>query len=213
MENKEPASWFWQNYNNAMNWQNQHFLSYWKSRCEALEAENSYLYECLESVQCQKQQEKPTSSTSLTASSPSGVPIMKQERIHGAKPEPFLSQAEQVAMEEEEQQSDADEDENEIVFEVSEEMLEFFETSAKHRLERDKEREAEAKKLEEEMEAEETKLRFPQQSVQQRRDEMELIYGPSGPMILSMETAMQLSFDRFNDKHQPKLWPNIPLNL
>ncbi|KAF4524614.1 hypothetical protein B566_EDAN013865 [Ephemera danica] len=194
MENKEPASWFWQNYNNTMKWQNHHFLSYWKSRCEALEAENSYLYECLESVQHKKQQEKPTSSTSFTASAPI-VPIsMNQERNRGPKLEPFLSQAEQVDMEEE-HQSDAEEDENEIVFEVSEEMLEFFETSAKHRLER------------------ETKLRFPQQSIQQRRDEMELIYGPAGPMILSMETAMQLSFDRFNDKHQPKLWPNIPLNL
>jgi gem associated protein 8 len=48
----------------------------------------------------------------------------------------------------------------------------------------------------------------------ERRQEMSKLYGSdSAPMILGMETAMQLTFDRFVGKHQPKHWPNIPLNL
>jgi hypothetical protein len=46
-----------------------------------------------------------------------------------------------------------------------------------------------------------------------RTKEMKLMYGEAAPMILGMETAMQLSFDRSCDLRQPKLWPNIPLKL
>jgi hypothetical protein len=47
----------------------------------------------------------------------------------------------------------------------------------------------------------------------QRTEEMKLMYGEAAPMILGMETAMQLSFDRNCDLRQPKLWPNIPFKL
>jgi gem associated protein 8 len=47
----------------------------------------------------------------------------------------------------------------------------------------------------------------------QRTEEMKLMYGEAAPMILGMETAVQLSFDRNCDLKQPKLWPNIPLKL
>lgn len=47
----------------------------------------------------------------------------------------------------------------------------------------------------------------------QRTQEMQLMYGKASPMILGMETAMQLSFDRNCDLRQPKLWPHIPLRL
>jgi gem associated protein 8 len=47
----------------------------------------------------------------------------------------------------------------------------------------------------------------------QRTEEMKVMYGEAAPMILGMETAMQLSFDRNCDLRQPKLWPNIPLKL
>lgn len=52
METKEgdPSSWFWENYNNAMEWQSRHFVAFWKSRCASLEAENSHLYDCLEAL-------------------------------------------------------------------------------------------------------------------------------------------------------------------
>jgi gem associated protein 8 len=42
---------------------------------------------------------------------------------------------------------------------------------------------------------------------------MQLMYGKASPMILGMETAMQLSFDRNCDLRQPKLWPHIALRL
>jgi gem associated protein 8 len=47
----------------------------------------------------------------------------------------------------------------------------------------------------------------------QRTQAMKLMYGEAAPMILGMETAMQLSFDRNCDLRQPKLWPNIPLKM
>lgn len=46
-----------------------------------------------------------------------------------------------------------------------------------------------------------------------RTAEMKQLYGNDAAMIHGMETAMQLAFDRNCDLLQPKLWPNIPLNL
>ncbi|KAJ9587772.1 hypothetical protein L9F63_018798 [Diploptera punctata] len=54
----------------------------------------------------------------------------------------------------------------------------------------------------------------PQKQVgAERNEQMQLLYGKATPMIMGMETAMQLSFDRNRDLKQPKLWPNIPLKL
>ncbi|CAN7976456.1 unnamed protein product [Ixodes persulcatus] len=44
-------------------------------------------------------------------------------------------------------------------------------------------------------------------------DHHKSLYGKSAAMIHGMETAMQLSCDRFRDTKQPKHWPNIPLKL
>lgn len=46
-----------------------------------------------------------------------------------------------------------------------------------------------------------------------RSKEMQELYGQASPKIQAMETALQLSFDRNNTIHQPKYWPNIPLNV
>jgi hypothetical protein len=55
---------------------------------------------------------------------------------------------------------------------------------------------------------------LPQMQVgRERSEEMKLMYGEAAPMILGMETAMQLSFNRNCDLKQPKPWPNIPLKL
>ncbi|KAG0445126.1 hypothetical protein HPB47_019480 [Ixodes persulcatus] len=51
------------------------------------------------------------------------------------------------------------------------------------------------------------------QRLSRRTAEMKSLYGKSAAMIHGMETAMQLSCDRFRDTKQPKHWPNIPLKL
>lgn len=47
----------------------------------------------------------------------------------------------------------------------------------------------------------------------QREEEMKLLYGDGASMIVGMETAVQLSYDRYCDTKSPKYWPNIPLKL
>ncbi len=39
------------------------------------------------------------------------------------------------------------------------------------------------------------------------------LYGADAPRIQAMETAIQLSFNRNCDRKQPKLWPNMPLQM
>ena len=46
-----------------------------------------------------------------------------------------------------------------------------------------------------------------------RTTEMKLLYGKGAAMIHGMETAMQLTYDRNCDLKQPKMWPNMPLNV
>ena len=46
-----------------------------------------------------------------------------------------------------------------------------------------------------------------------RVSEMRQLYGVGAAMIQGMETAMQLTFDRNTDRHKPKLWPALPINI
>lgn len=111
----------------------------------------------------------------------------------------------------------------EVQMEFTEEMLEFFATSHKHRMERDNNKK---KGSDEEEEADHVNIEQvmtgqvapsfsapAEQPGLRRTTEMKLLYGEDAPMIHGMETALQLTFDRITDKHQPKLWPNMPLNI
>lgn len=54
----------------------------------------------------------------------------------------------------------------------------------------------------------------PQERPGERRSaEMKRLYGENAARIQAMETAMQLNFDRNQDRIQPKYWPVIPLKL
>ncbi|CAN8006906.1 unnamed protein product [Ixodes hexagonus] len=88
----------------------------------------------------------------------------------------------------------------ELEMEVTEEMIAFFEQSERHR------RELMTKKVS----RQESYLRRSLLAFCQQRFR---VLGPSAAMIHGMETAMQLSCDRFVDMKQPKHWPNIPLKL
>lgn len=48
---------------------------------------------------------------------------------------------------------------------------------------------------------------------EEKRREMNRLYGSMAPKITGMETAVQLNYELQVDQHKPPYWPNIPLNL
>ncbi|BFZ14748.1 hypothetical protein BsWGS_17787 [Bradybaena similaris] len=98
--------------------------------------------------------------------------------------------------------SNRESDEEELEMEITDEMLEFFTTSYRHKIERDKEGEQDP-----------TSSAPAERPGVRRTEEMKELYGLGAPMIQGMETAMQMTFDRFLDRFQPSLWPNMPLKI
>lgn len=201
-------NWFWENYYNALEWQERHQVAYWKSRSIALEYENTLLHQYVQRLVCNdenpgyftKQKHVPKIPTSHSVSSSKGKKWnMKQQATPNGNSK--------------EQEIREDSNQDEFEFEVTEEMMDFFEQSIRHKMELKEEREAERKKAEKEKGFDDAGLPPRKQIGLQRTEEMKLMYGEAAPMILGMETAMQLSFDRNCDLKQPKLWPNIPLKL
>ena len=61
---------------------------------------------------------------------------------------------------------------------------------------------------------EEIKAYDPQAEESEKRKQMAEIYGDENwEKVLSLETSLQLNFNRFCDKELPETWPCIPLNL
>ncbi|XP_064481289.1 gem-associated protein 8-like [Ornithodoros turicata] len=105
-----------------------------------------------------------------------------------------------------------------LEMEVTEEIIAFFQHSEKHRQELKAARMAKKEAEEKAGSTGKDKGRLGGMvalSEQRRRRtaEMKELYGSSAAMVHGMETAMQLSFDRFCDLQQPRHWPNIPLKL
>ncbi|XP_022254869.1 gem-associated protein 8-like isoform X2 [Limulus polyphemus] len=109
-----------------------------------------------------------------------------------------------------------------LEMEITEEMIAFFEHSAKHKEELTKKKDRRSIEEEQYVSLENmsvtgpfrrSKLPSVTQPSTNRTKEMKELYGKAAPTIHGMETAMQLSFDRFCDTKWPKLWPNIPLKM
>lgn len=113
----------------------------------------------------------------------------------------------------------------EFEFEITEDMVEFFAETARHRKERDLLKVAQLTQAENDETTNpdlcsETAVRIqptvlpPSEQLGARRlTEMRELYGAGAAMIHGMETAMQLSFDRNTDRHKPRPWPALPLNI
>jgi len=112
--------------------------------------------------------------------------------------------------------------EEEVEMEMTDEMVKFFTASLKHRMERDNQKKDE-ENIEEEnhVNIEQVVVGHQAPSISapteqpgvRRTSELKILYGSNAPMIHGMETALQLNFDRFTDKCQPNLWPNMPLKI
>lgn len=104
--------------------------------------------------------------------------------------------------------------------EITDEMLDFFAHSYKHKQEREaskkvKEGGKEVKhvNIEESEEKERTEEAPAERPGSKRTKEMRLLYGKGAAMVHGMETALQMTFDRNIDVLQPRLWPNMPLRI
>ncbi|XP_074651736.1 gem-associated protein 8-like isoform X2 [Tubulanus polymorphus] len=119
-------------------------------------------------------------------------------------------------------------DEDSYEMEITEEMMNFFSISKKHKEEKRKKEKAQNT---DDTETEDDKYinieavntqkgqanissKAPRERPGARRtNEMKILYGRGAAMIHGMETAMQLTFDRNCDIRQPKMWPHMPLHI
>ncbi|XP_076360064.1 gem-associated protein 8-like [Tachypleus tridentatus] len=112
--------------------------------------------------------------------------------------------------------------EDELEMKITEDMMAFFEHSARHKAEVALKKHRNSMEEDYCVDLEKLSVAGPlQRSTQppavqpnsRRIKEMKELYGEATPTIYGMETSLQLTFDKFCDLKQPKLWPNIPLKF
>ncbi|CAD5110880.1 DgyrCDS245 [Dimorphilus gyrociliatus] len=104
--------------------------------------------------------------------------------------------------------------ESDEVDEADLEYKNFLRVSMEHKKERDK-----MKKCVNEMVyvnvsdlPKKSRILSPNQS-DSRREKILKLYGNDGAKIHAMETALQLNFERKQDKLRPQVWPQLPLHI
>lgn len=122
----------------------------------------------------------------------------------------------------EESSSDSDIECDVSNMEISEELRQYFAQTERHREELKKQQQMEVEQQNSHVPADQdlhalswrSSVAPPSERPGERRvAEMKKLYGNDAAKILSMETSMQLTFDRNCDLKQPKYWPVIPLKL
>lgn len=179
------ADAFWKNYAASQEWQKKHNITWWRSRCVALEYENEVLRNKLRSL---AQQHNHYNTTT------------QNDNYH---------EDDNVEQEEVESHSNTEEFE----FNITEDMLKFFETSERHRRELQEKRKYFKKKEMPQRETEDISVVGGAEIMSTKKKEAESLYGNDGPKILAMETAIQATLERHKDLVNPQYWPNIPLKF
>ncbi|EFN78562.1 gem-associated protein 8 [Harpegnathos saltator] len=181
MTSTMQADAFWKNYTAAQEWQVRHNVTWWRSRCMALEHENEVLRNEIRSLV--NQFRYPDTATA-------------EANYHK---EDINNQEELLY----------DEDDEELEFTVTEDMLNFFEKSERHRRQLKKKHESNKAVYTEEENL--VDLIGGAASARARREDANELYGDASSKILAMETALQATLDNYKDKVNPHFWPNIPL--
>lgn len=176
------ADSFWENYTAAQEWQRRHSVTWWRTRCIALEHENQILRDKLRSVVCQQNAKR------------------KEEN----------KRSKHRNVEERQATISSDETEN-LEFHVNEDMMSFLEQSMRHKIEMKKKKELESSSKRDKEEEEDVGIQGGATWMQARNSNAKLLYGEASPAILAMETALQTTVDRHKDKAKPQYWPIIPL--
>lgn len=164
----------------------RHKIAWLKSRCYALEHENEILR-----LKVRSQAEN----------------FEQWKALHG----PVDKSCDQATMNQPQvgKEDKEDDDGEKFIFHVDENMLEFLEQSARHKMELKRAKEAEE-------EAEDTSENtgfLPSEPVVKSIDEdHKLLYGAASAKIKAMEAALQATTARHKDHARPDYWPNIPLH-
>ncbi|XP_052599582.1 gem-associated protein 8-like [Peromyscus californicus insignis] len=230
------ASWYshpvyaryWRHYHHAMFWLRSHQNAYRKSRDSYFSSLwfcppgvlpwNSLAYGARHPWNFQGQhtawQEPPYRVPHLQSS---GQPLYHSSRAQASPREG------EAPHEEEEMESDSDDEVECDVssMEITEELRQYFAETERHREERRRQQQLHVERLEDYVNADHGLYYTRRRSAEppsekpgeQRRAEMQRLCGDSAPKILAMEAAVQLSFDKYRDKKQPKYWPVIPLKF
>ncbi|XP_018356612.1 PREDICTED: uncharacterized protein LOC108756926 [Trachymyrmex septentrionalis] len=166
------ADAFWKNYAVAQEWQKRHSITWWRSRCVALEHENKLLRDKVRSLaQCH------------------GYRGFRENYNYRADND----------NDDAEEDNDTESDTNEnLEFNVTEDLLNFFETSERHKREMRLKRECSETEHEEEN-LEEESFVGAAESIQMKKDEADLLQGDAGSKILAMETVPQSTIEQYED--------------
>lgn len=107
----------------------------------------------------------------------------------------------------------ADPDNQNLELNVTEDMLEFLETSERHRRELQQRRKSEgnARTVKKNETKKESFTVNTPEMIRVKREEAKLLYGDASPKILAMEAALQVAANRYKDLTNAQYWPNIPL--
>lgn len=166
----------------------RHSVTWWRSRCLALEHENEILRNKIRSLIGKNNQQTDNKKT------------FKRQQNTYKKDNNFKDNNK-------EKESKDDQD---LEFHVDEDMMNFLEQSLRHKMEL-------KQKREQELAAREKESIIPVEGgaawAHTRSKEAKLLYGDASPTILAMETALQATIERHKDKSKPQYWPNIPLRL
>ncbi|KAL6438385.1 hypothetical protein ACFW04_004493 [Cataglyphis niger] len=182
------ADTFWKNYAIAQEWQKRHSITWWRSRCLALEYENETLRNKVRFLAQHR-------------TYPNTVTI--QENNHYKKNNNKNAQ--------EDNYTECNSDMEDVEFNVTEDMLKFFETSERHRRQLKQKQEPNKIAHKKEYLIEEIPIIDSAESIRTRKEEADLLYGDDSSKILAMETALQDATNKYKDIVNPQYWPNIPL--
>nr|CAD7399180.1 unnamed protein product [Timema poppensis] len=193
---------FWKSYHNAFNWHRRHDVAYWKAQAAALGYENKVLHDYIRLLLSVTNQGPTYPITGVLNPSQyvrpfqtpdtSTISLASSKKRRGRKRKNRNRKRKRKLSVKEEASEDSEIDEENLNFEVDEGMMEFLKKSLQFKLEQ-------------------TAVPLQEQVGLKRQQEAKAMYGESAPKLLAMETAMQLSFDRYCDKNQPQMWPVISL--
>jgi len=165
----------------------RHSITWWRSRCVALEHENKQLRDKVRSL-AQRRGYRDTRQGSY-------------HRNDDAR---------------DEDRKECDTSNEDLEFNVTEDVLNFFETSERHKREMRRKRRSSQEAHEEEnseRNSEEAPFVGGAESVRMRKEAADLLYGDAGSKILTLEAALQSAVERYEDTANSQYWPNIPFKL
>lgn len=136
------SDWYWSNYQKAFEWQGKHLAAHWKACALALQDENKYLLQLIQSTHPQESIKVPYTKQTLSR----GMSFQPRCKEYRNSCESHIEREELET--EENNGNDDDEDESledsytlekneneDFEFEMSEEMIKFFQESFKHKME------------------------------------------------------------------------------